>query len=222
MIIDHTHPKYKELRNSSASRYNGAYFYSREIVKNIIPNVKTDRNWVTIHTGEALDHSIVFIHNNLHPQRYEYLKRYKDVVAVVGIPETADKVAEYVDSVIYLPLSVDVSEVKKYARKTHPYATAFVGRSEKLMMMGGDTMLRGGTDYLCDAPREWILEKMALYKRVYAVGRCAIEAKVLGCKVLPYDSRFPDPKIWKVLDNAEAVEILQKELDKIDGDYDGV
>ena len=45
-----------------------------------------------------------------------------------------------------------------------------------------------------------------------------IEAKVLGCEILPYDPRFPDPERWKVLDNRDAAVILQKQLDLIDGD----
>ena len=50
MIIDHNHPLYAKKRNNliNGNKYNGAYYYSREIVKNIIPLVKTDRNWITI------------------------------------------------------------------------------------------------------------------------------------------------------------------------------
>lgn len=46
MIIDHNNPLYVKKRNSliNGNKYNGAYYYSREIVKNIIPLVKTDRN----------------------------------------------------------------------------------------------------------------------------------------------------------------------------------
>ena len=61
---------------------------------------------------------------------------------------------------------------------------------------------------------------MAEYRRVYAVGRCAIEAKCLGCEVLPFDPRYPDPELWQVLDNKDAAAILQKELEKIDGPFD--
>ena len=83
MIIDHTHPLYVKKRNSMTKdgKYNGAYYYSREIVKNIIPRVKTDRNWVTIRLPEMKvhpDHSIIFIHNNRNPNYYSYLKDYKD------------------------------------------------------------------------------------------------------------------------------------------------
>lgn len=58
---------------------------------------------------------------------------------------------------------------------------------------------------------------MANYKEVYAVGRTAIEAKALGCRIRAYDPRFPDTKRWKVVDNLEAAKRLQKEIDKIDG-----
>ena len=68
-IIDIYSPKYKAYRSMVApkgsGRYNGAYFYSKEIRKNIIPNVKTDRNWDTLgmHGVGSLDHAIVFIHH---------------------------------------------------------------------------------------------------------------------------------------------------------------
>jgi len=46
-------------------------------------------------------------------------------------------------------------------------------------------------------------------------GRLAA-AKELGCRVLPYDERFPNPDIWQVIDNSVAAEILQQQLDIID------
>ena len=75
-------------------------------------------------------------------------------------------------------------------------------------------------DHLEDMNRSKLLEAMAEYKRVYAVGRCAIEAKCLGCEILPFDPRYPDPDLWQVLDNRDAAKLLQKELDKIDGPFD--
>ena len=59
--------------------------------------------------------------------------------------------------------------------------------------------------------REQLLRKLADYKTVYALDRVAIEAQILGCNVLPWPDR------WKVIDSLEAAEMLQKELDKIDG-----
>ena len=61
-----------------------------------------------------------------------------------------------------------------------------------------------------------LLAEMAKYKRVYAVGRSAIEAKILGCKVMPYDERFPDPGRWQILDTRDAARMLQNKLNSID------
>ena len=58
---------------------------------------------------------------------------------------------------------------------------------------------------------------MARYRNVYAIDRVAIEAKVLGCSVLPYDRRFPDPNFWEVIDSRDAAKMLQGILDDIDG-----
>lgn len=212
MIIDHNHPAYRLKWENSKHRYNGAFYYSKEIVKNIIPNVETDRSWITIRAeGVGCDHAIVFIHNNLHPDRYEYLKQYKDLILVCGVPETCEKVA-HLGTAIYLPLSIDVEYVEQFKRpKTKD--VAFVGRRSKTKL----GKLPQNIDYLCGIKRQSLLPEMAKYKQAYGVGRVALEAKVLECEVLPYDERFPDPGVWQVLDNKEAAVLLQKELDRIDG-----
>ena len=61
---------------------------------------------------------------------------------------------------------------------------------------------------------------MAEYKTIYAVGRTAIEAKALGCRLKAYDPRFPKVSRWKVLDNRAAAAMLQEYLDEIDGQKD--
>ena len=92
MIIDHTSPYYQ--RPMTAGKYNGAWYYSEEIVKNIIPNISTDRSWLTINAKGAPvpNGSIVFIHNNLHPQFYTWLSGKSDLILVCGIPETMELV----------------------------------------------------------------------------------------------------------------------------------
>ena len=213
MIIDHDHPRYILRWNcAGVNRYNGAYYYSREIVENIIPNVKTDRNWITVNIeGVGCDHSIVFIHNNKYPDHYEWLRRYKDIILVCGVPETVDKV-KHIGKAIYLPLSIDVNYVKQFkAEKTKE--AAYVGRPAKKR----GTELPDGIDYLEGMKRIELLKAMAEYKTVYAVGRCALEARALGCKIEAYDPRYPDPDIWKVIDNKDAAKMLQEELDRIDG-----
>lgn len=210
MIIDHTHPEYTK---QGGSRLNGARFYSEEIVANIIPHVNTDRHWITIRAGEkAADHSIYFIHNNLNPGRYAFLKKYNDVILVCGIPETCDKVKEY-GTPIYLPLSIDLDYVRQFKTKIKTKHAAFAGRINKVK----GCRLPSGTATLHGLPREKLLKEMAEYAYIYAVGRTALEAKALGCRILPYDPRFPDPSFWQLVDNKDAAKLLQQELDRIDG-----
>lgn len=218
MIIDHNHPSYKKRwSNLGADRYNGAYYYSCEIGQNIIPAVDTDRNWITINMrGIGCDHSIVFVHNNKNPRMYEWLKRYEDLILVCGVPMTVGKVS-HLGRAIYLPLSVDVEYVEGFRKKRRMKDTAFVGRKDK-MRYGN---LPEGIDCLCGMKREDLLKEMARYKRVYAVGRTAIEAKILGAEVLPYDDRFPDPRVWQIVDNRDAAVMLQKKINDIEKSISG-
>lgn len=215
IIIDHTNRRYKIRREASGeNRYNGAYYYSLEIVKNIIPRIKTDRNWITLNIpGEGTEHSIFFIHNNLKPERYEWIRQYgfKDMVLVCGIEETCEKV-KHLGRPIYLPLSIDTNYVHKFKTEKTKGA-AFAGRLKKRDL---GTLPRG-IDYLHSMEREDLLRSMAPYKTIFSVGRTAIEARALGCEIMPYDKRFPDPSIWRVLDNRDAAKILQQKLDEIDG-----
>ena len=84
MIIDHNHPLYVKKRNSQVegNKYNGAYYYSKDIVKYIIPKIKTDRHWVTVRLKDVPipNHSIVFVHNNRNPNYYQYVTQAKDVL----------------------------------------------------------------------------------------------------------------------------------------------
>lgn len=213
MIFNHKNKEYLVLlkRLDKANQYNGSVYYSKDICKNIIPNVKTDRNWVTVNApGNAFDHSIVFLHENSHPERYDYLREYDDLILVCCIPETIDLVKDIAPA-IYLPLSIDTKDLEKY-RTEKTKDLAYVGRPMKKALGHFDEK----PDLLEGMPREELLKEVAKYKRVYAVGRCALEAKFLDCEIVPYDRRFPDPSIWKVLDNREAADILQKELDSFD------
>lgn len=212
-IFSHESHEYRARAAAKGGKNNGAYWYSREIVENIIPRVQTDRNWVTINVpGRCFDHSVVFVHNNLDPSRYDWLKRYKDLVLACGIESTTEVMRERfpMHQVIYLPLSVDVDYVKGFKReKTKD--SCFAGRLDKKT-----DALPKGCDCIGNISRDELLSLIAEYRTVYAVGRCAIEAKVLGCKIGIYDPRFPQD-IWGVVDNSEAAWILQRKLDKIDG-----
>lgn len=215
MIFNHESKAYIAKRNLlGAGRWNGAYYYSKEITENIIPNVKTDRNWILVNVeGQGYDHSIVFIHNNLNTEKYNWLKQYKDLVLVCGVPETVDKV-KHLGHAIYLPLSIDTEYVLKYRTDKPKKGAAYVGRKSKAK----DCTLPNGISFVSGLPREELLKRLDRFETVYAVGRIAIEAKCLNPDVIiaPCDPRYPDPSIWKVLDNKDAAKLLQKELDKID------
>lgn len=212
MIIDHNHPEYrKKWINLGKNKYNGAFYYSKEIVKNIIPNVQTLRSWITVNIkGIGCDHAIVFIHNNLRPENYDWLAKYEDLILVCGVPDTVEKV-KHLGHAIYLPLSIDVENVKCYGKPKLKKA-AFVGRKAKRKGI----KLPKDVDIIEGLPRTKLLAEMAKYKEIYAVGRTAIEAKCLGCEIKPYDPRYPDHDLWKVLDNKDAAKILQNKLNKID------
>lgn len=214
IIIDHYHPLYRrKWEFAGKNKYNGAYYYSKEIRKHFIPNIETTRNWVTINVPNyGADHAVVFIHNNLHPENYEWLKRHKDLVLVCGVPDTVDKV-KHLGKAIYLPLSIDTEYVSKFKKRNKKKEVAFVGRPSKRWGME----FPEGTDFIEGMPREKLLAKLAEYKKAYCIGRTALEALCLGVEPLYYDPRFPNVDLWKLLDSKDAAKILQRELDIIDG-----
>ena len=219
MILDHTEPNYVKKRNSlvEGNKFNGAYYYSREIVKNIIPHVKTDRNWVTVRLADTPipEHSIVFIHNNRNPNYYEFLRNYKDLILVCGLERTVENM-QYFGKAIYLPLSIDVPYVKRFRVEEKTKEMAFAGRLIKISKMYHAPVPKE-CDILTNMSQHRLLQAMADYKKVYCTGRTALQAKVLGCEIGVHDPNFPDPRIWKVIDNRDAAKMLQDILNEIDG-----
>ncbi|MBO5872422.1 MAG: hypothetical protein J6Q75_07290 [Bacteroidaceae bacterium] len=124
-----------------------------------------------------------------------------------------EKVKHLADHVIYLPLSVDVDDVMRWERPKDKLC-CYAGRKDK---PGVDTLDPKLVDFLCDMNRDTMLSEVARYRFCFAVGRTAIEAKCLGCMILPFDTRFPNPQVWQIVTNQEAAEKLQKLLDEIDG-----
>lgn len=216
MIIDHNHPEYMKIRNKAKKgKNNGCWFYSNEIVDNIIPRVKTWRGWNTV--GRDLpgmcDHTIVFLHDNSTPWNYEWLHKYKDLVLVCSSKYTLNSVI-YSGHTILLPMSVDTEYVKKFrTKKTKD--TCFVGNT--WVKANTHTKIPKDVVYLRNMPREKLLTELAEFRKAYAIDRCAIEAKVLGCELLELDTAYSCDDIGRVLDNRDAAKILQKELNKIDG-----
>ena len=213
MIINHTHPAYKKKRAKQGyGKYNGAYYYSRDICNYIIPKVITDRHWVTIRLEEipVPDHSIVFIHNNRNPNYYEYLRKVKDALLICSTPHTYENMKFY-GTPILLPLSVKVDRVKKYKVTEKTKEMAFAGRRLKI-----NNRVPHECDILTDISQTQLIKEMANYKKIYAVGRTAIQAKILGCEIGVYDNLYPDPNFWKILDCEAAATILQRKLDIYD------
>ena len=210
LIINHETPEYiKAASQIGLHKWNGAYYYSIEICKNIIPNVKTDRNWITVNLHDdqvGCDHAIFFVHDHWNFELYDWLSKYNDLILVCSWKEDLKKMQQFGKS-IYLPLSVDVDEVKKYRTKKTK-GTAFAGRKER----ANGFNVPDNIDYLCYMPRETLLKRMARYKKIYAVDRVSLEAQILGCKVISYNGR----PAGKVLDNKDAAKILQNKLDEID------
>lgn len=219
-VIDHNHPESIRLRNGlGLNRYNGAYYYSLEIGRYFIPNIRTDRNWMTIRAGEAcLPHSIVFVHDLFNfDRKYGYTFGYEDMLYVVGVPDMLDDVKRHGKG-IYLPLSIDTEYVKQFRREKDREA-CFAGRRE---WRDGSTLSKGvklpaGIDYVEMLPREQFLTEMARYRIVYAETRSMIEARVLGCEARHYHPRFKGTDVGDVLDSLQAAEILQGLLDEVDG-----
>lgn len=209
MQFTHDSPEYRDnVRNKN----QGAYFYSTEIVKYFIPTIKTDRNWVTVgYEGKCFDHSIVFAHSNLYPHIYKYLEPFDDLVLVCSWPQQMDAVKRY-GKPVFLPMSVDVEYVKQFEREKDK-DICFAGRMEKCT---DELRYTPGLDFIAEVDRETLLSEMARYRRVYAIDRVAIEAKILGCEVLPYDRRFPDPDFWQVVDSRQAAKMLQGILAEVD------
>ena len=222
MIIDHNHPEYAAIRKKCGKgKYNGCWYYSNEIVKNIIPNVKTWRGWNTV--GRELtgmcDHMIVFLHDNSTPWHYDWLKKYEDLVLVCSSDYTRKSVI-YSGHTVLLPMSIDTEYVKQFrTKKTKD--TCFAGNPwVKDNMTNPSVLDTSKVDFFSAMPREELLKEVAQYRRCIAIDRCAQEVQVLGCELLPIETRYGCGST-DVLDNRDAAKILQKELNKIDGGKNG-
>lgn len=221
IIIDTSNRKYIDYKKifftNGRGAHNGAYYYSKEIVKNIIPNVSTDRPWDTLGMKAvgSKDHAIVFIHTNVEPaKQYAWLERYNDLILVVSSDNAYNWAKSAGYKTIFLPLSVDTEYVSKF-RTEKTKESCYAGNKWRFKDKDLKKYVPDDVDYPpADIEREELLKFIAPYKKCYCIGRCAIEAQVLGCEVLKCDRRY-EPDYFKVLDNRDAAKILQRELDKI-------
>ena len=221
MIIGVNNLNYRSHRKTFKSgAHNGAYYYAKEIEKNIVPLVKTDRNWdlLGMKFTNHYPHSIIFIHHCLDWDRvYSWLEKCKDFILVVSTKPTLEWAKSKGYKAIFLPLSIDVEYVKQFKTEKTKRA-CYAGNRWAFKREQEEKNIPDYVDFpLPNIPREEMLKFIAPYKELYAIGRCAIEGMVLGCKIKPFlMDRYPDPDYWKILDNKDAAKILQRELDKID------
>lgn len=222
-IIDTTDPNYiaycKNFHPKGSGAHNGAYYYSKEIVKNIIPNVKTARPWDTLGMKflRTNDHSIVFLHHNInHEKTYQWLRNYKDLILVCSTKATWDWARTVKESgVIFLPLSIDVEYVSQFKTEKTKEA-CYAGNPWRFKKDDLERYIPEGVDFPPkNIPREELLKFIAPYKVCYAIGRSAMEASVLGCEVRNCDSRYEGVE-WPALDNKEAALLLQESLCLLD------
>lgn len=215
MIISHEHPEYQKIRNRAQHKNHGCWFYSNEIVDNIIPRVKTWRSWNTV--GRDLpgmgDHFIVFLHDNSTPWNYEWLKKYKDLVLVCSSKYTMDSV-KFSGRTIFLPMSIDTEYVKQFRVPEKTKDTCFYGNP--WVLENSNTTLVDETEVISNMPREGALKEVAKYEWCYAIDRCAQEAITLGCRLAHIETRYSCDNFSRVLDNRDAAKILQEELDKLE------
>lgn len=221
-LIGVANPQYQAYRKVFAKgKHNGAYYYAKEIERSIVPHVKTKRNWdlLGMRMTKHFNRSIIFIHHCLDWDRvYSWLKNYSDFVLVVSTWPTYEWAQSKGYKTIFLPLSIDVNYVSQFKTEKTKRA-CYAGNRWAFKREQEEKNIPKYVEFPpSDMDREELLKFIAQYKELYAVGRCALEGLVLGCKIKPFlMDRYPDPSYWKVLDNKDAAVMLQKELDKIDG-----
>ena len=211
-IISHLSPEYLKL---PIDHDNGAFYYSKELLENIVPKIKTKRNWILINAeGKCFDNSIVIIHNNKNPERYQWLEKYKNLILVCSQPKTLKKLIEMHPKFhsIYIPLSIDTAYVKKFRVKKKTKETGYFGRIVKCpeYIKEDETI-----DKIYGLNRDKLLKTLAKYKKVYAIGRCALEAKCLGCEVMTHEGEYEGVD-FELLDNKDVIDEFQRLINEID------
>ena len=216
-IFSHLSPEYiEECKLHDIKPDNGAYYYSKELLENVVPYIKTDRDWVLVNVRkQCCDRAIVFIHNNKNPERYYWLEGYKDLILVCSQPKTLKNMIEMFPKYhcILIPLSIDVEYVKNFKPKRKTKDTAYFGR---IVKCPEEILNNDKIDKLYSEDRETLLRTVGKYRNVICIGRCALEAKALGCNTIPHEGEYEDID-FVLLDNKEIIPELQRLLNEIDG-----
>ena len=180
-------PKFTSWRDKQThGKENGAYYYSKEIEENILPELGFDMFYITAGAGlytprEIPDGAIVICHDN-RSTKQSYGKLFgKDIIWVCSKHSTVETLEGYGERAVYVPLSIDTEYIKQFKRKKTK-DTAYVGNAWAFKRDYLNS-LPIDIEQLTGMPRVKLLKEMAKYKRVIAEGRVYLEAMILGCEV---------------------------------------
>ena len=223
LIIDTHNMNYRAYRSAwPRGKFNGAYYYAKELEKYFVPTIKTDRPWdlLGMRFTAHYHRSIIFIHHCLNwDETYPWIAKLKDPILVVSTKPTLEWAKSKGYKAIFLPLSIDVDYVSQFKTEKTKGA-CYSGNRWKFKREDEDKNIPEGVDFPpADLKREELLKFIAPYRELYAIGRCALEGIVLGCEIKPFYNKYPDPSYWKVIDSKDAAKMLQHELDTIDSMY---
>lgn len=219
LILGTKSPVYRHWRDrQSHGKENGAYYYSKEIEENILPELNLDMFFVTagaaLYTPRQLpDGAIVICHDN-RSTRQSYGSLFgKGIIWVCSKHSTVETLEGYGEKAVYVPLSIDTEYIKQFKRKKTK-DIAYVGNAwdfkrEYLNNLPSDI------EQLSGMARVKLLEEMAKYKRVIAEGRCLMEAQVLGSKTEVPKYEHAEAVYVEALDNREAVKYWREALEPI-------
>lgn len=218
IIVKSNHPAYEARRNAlpKTDRFNGAYYYSKDIEHIICPLLTTDRpiNVLGIKECGGEDHMIVFVHHYVNvAKRYAWLAQYKDLI-IVSSDSQADKVLRHFGKVIHLPLSVNTEEIKKHCVEKKTEDACFYGNPWGFRRQEIEELVPPEVHRFGSMPREKAWDIIAKYKYCYAIGLAAIEASVLRCRLRMSRYRYPNPaQAFPILDCKQAAGMLQRALE---------
>lgn len=208
-----------------SGKWNGGYYYSMDIENHIAPKIETDRpiNVLGVKTCGGTNRMLVFIHNYLDASDYFWMRKFDDVIIVSSDYNVEKPLLDVKLRVIHLPLSVNVAEVAKHKITKKTQEECYVGNQWAFKKQELQELVPPEVHRFGEMPRERMWDTIAKYKYVYAIGLCAIESRILGCRLKMSRYRYPDPEeAFKVFDLDEAAQCLNeglKIMERDDLDY---
>ena len=203
--------------NSGESKNNGAYWYAKEIEKNILPKLK-DLDTTIVTAGATLlkkqpaMYSVVVCHDNRSTiSSYRHLLKLGNTF-ICSKHSTADTLTKAGEKAVYVPLSIDTRYVAKYKTdKTEDIA--YVGnpwafKQSYLKSLPDNVVQLSGMERLD------LIKAMAKFKRVIAEGRCMMEAQVLGCETeVPVYPDGHESVYVEALDNRDTIDLWRTAIE---------